>query len=264
GGENSPLQSAETGCDKAMSDKASNENPIPLAVENIGSSRVDFFWNRYFHVATITEVSNVKPQYLRLNISDILSDPVVRQSLHATYLRCGLSIAVRVMPANTSSTDCMDGLTINMLYVPPGSSWAIDDIESTKPIEQAQDSTGNYALPSFTWKPNQTPVFTCSVPYVSFTTVLPTAYAGIESSSLIPKRNNQIPQDFGFGLLVLRSSMPPAHNLVVSVWVKFNNVRLFCPRPGIFDYKSYSNESIAIPDTETGQFSNTMTTMALQ
>nr|ATL75300.1 polyprotein [teschovirus A2] len=264
GDESSPLQPAETGCDKAMTDSASNENPTPLAVESIGSSRVDFFWNRYFHVVTIPKVSSVDPQYIRLNISDILSDPVIRQSLHATYLRCGISVAVRAMPANPSNTECLDGLTINMLYVPPGSSWAINKIDQTMAIEQAQDSTGNYALPSFTWKPNQTPVFTCSIPYVSFTTVLPTAYSGFETTSSIPKRNNQIPQDFGYGMLVLRPSMPPTRELVISAWVKFNNVRLFCPRPGIHDDASYSNDSTSIPGTETGRLSNTMTTLTFQ
>lgn len=210
-----------------MTTSASNENPIPLPVETIGSSRVDFFWNRYFHVSTVENVSNITPHYLRLNISDILKDRVLRNSMHATYLRCGLSVAVRVMPMDTNNVDCLDTMVINMLYVPPGSGLSINAIDETSPIGKALDATNNYALPSFTWKPAQTPVFTCSIPYVSFTTVLPTTYSGVASSSLIPRRNNQIPHDFGFGMLVLRPSYTPTRKLIVSTWVRFDNMRLF-------------------------------------
>nr|NP_740352.1 VP1 protein [Teschovirus A] len=262
GNMDSPLQPAETGCDKAMAPSASNENPVPLSVESIGSSRVSFFWDRYFHISTITKMTNVDPQYLRLNISDILRDPVIRQSLHATYLRCGLSVAVRVMPANPASTECLDGLTLNLLYVPPGSGWNIDKLSATDPIEKAKDSVDNYALPSFTWKPAQTPVFTCSVPYVSFNSVLPAMYSGFETSSKIPKRNNQIPQDFGFGMLVLRSSSTAG--LAVSVWVKFENVRLFCPRPGIHDPLAYSRSHPQESREHDEGLSSAMTVMAFQ
>ncbi|BBE37019.1 polyprotein [Porcine teschovirus 16] len=264
GNEDSPLQPAETGCDQAKTTNASNENPIPLPVEAIGSSKVSFFWNRYFHIATVKNVSNITPQYLRLNISDILKDRVIRNSLHATYLRSGLSVAVKVMPMDTNSVDCLDTLTINMLYVPPGSGLSINAIDETAPIEEANDSTGNYALPSFTWKPAQTPVFTCSIPYVSFTTVLPTTYSGCASSTLIPKRNNQIPHDFGYGFLVIRPSCKPTRKLIVSTWVRFDNIRLFCPRPGIHDSYSYSNSSVTIPRMHEDDLSTAMTTMSFQ
>ncbi len=260
-----PLQPAETGGHVAGLPAASNENPVSIPEPSLSTSSVSFFWNRYFHIATITDVSVTDPYYIRLSVSDMFKDRVLRNTLHATYFRSGISVALRAAPKSQTTTNNWESLVINVLYIPPGSSISMTQNIQAASVETALDSTGNYALPAMHWKPSQTPVLSFSIPYVPFTNVLPVSYSGFEDSAKMPSKSNLIPQDFGYGTLLVRSSFSSANYICITAWVKFDNMELFCPRPGIFDHSAYSNAGgVEQPASHEDDLSTHMSTLVFQ
>nr|WIW43220.1 MAG: polyprotein [Rousettus madagascariensis teschovirus] len=235
----SPLQPGEDGATNASSVQDSNEQPHPIPHLPTKASSFDTFWNRYFYLTGANMESTSRTYTVNLDPMTLFYNDTIRSALHATYVRCDLDFALKVIWVQNNISDAMAG-EIFITYAPPGAV-----VPTFGEMSDTVDSANNYnnsyfsghgALPFTVIDTALTNMATFSVPYTAISSAVPTVYSGVMSSQTngsFPDLNF-IPTSYGFGKLVIRPDRILANRPIrIVVFMRFRNMKVWCPRPAI-------------------------------
>lgn len=236
GPETSPLQPGEDGATNSSNTQDSNEQPHPIPHLPTQASSYKAFWNRYFYVDAANIESTGKTNSFHLDPMTLFHNDALRSALHATYVKCDLDFAVKVMWSQNTVSDAMAG-ELFVTYAPPGS--LLNTFGEHNQIDPTASNNSTYfdqhgALPFSVIDLALTNMATLSVPYTAISSAAPTVYSGVMSSQTLGSfpELNFIPTAFGFGTLVVRvNRILSSRPLRVVIFVKFRNLRVWCPRP---------------------------------
>nr|WKY18082.1 polyprotein [Bovine hunnivirus] len=227
-GEDTQITPAETGTTPIVT--ASNTNSevvdIPYGPARLSHSSVRFWFDRFF----LADVLNVVPKQSGTATRYVLSwenmtqnIPEVRWFTHATYFRFELEVAFKTWNS--------DNVDVEMVFYPVGSvvpSGTVAWSSATAP----RSLRASGACPRWCWNTKVTPVFTTRIPFTSPAAVFTNTYAGWSTWDHTQATFGRTPGLNTFGTLEMTTTA--GNNTAFYVSVRFVDMEMFCPRPGLY------------------------------
>nr|UZQ18725.1 polyprotein [Hunnivirus sp.] len=229
-GEDTQVTPAETGATPEATAENSNENAvaIPYNPPRLSHSAVRFWFDRFFLADQLVINNKGAAGSTRYVISwqQITTQiPEIRWFTHATYIRFELEIALKTW--NSEDAD------VEMVYYPSGSfipsgttTWG-----SVAPTNMRRVG----ACPRWCWNTVKTPVFTTRIPYTAPSSVIANTYTGWNQWNHTTGSFGVTPGLNTLGALQITQNITgtSAGTVRFYVSVRFVDIELYCPRPGM-------------------------------